>query len=781
MTTFSDCAVLSLSALDNVCEPHTCRLLLPFDRPAKLTGGVRVHVMPPRVWLRCLRENMLGLRAFGQLRAGAAAAMDVLSFQLEPALALVTGRASRFLLADEVGLGKTIQAGLMLAELQQRGWCEHALILTPAGLRRQWADELQRRFHIRTAVVDAPALSALTTALPLDVNPWTVEPVAIASIDFVKQPEVLRALKTQLWDMLIVDEAHQASAASLRYDAVQHLGRRARHVVLLTATPHAGDDPAFAALCGLGRLGPHDPLMLFRRTRRQAGLDRRRRVHLLAITLTPDAVEMHRRLEAYVRRLWDIAQTGGRRDAQLAAMVLSKRAFSSAGALSASLARRIALLSDVSGSSQAALPFDVDADPSDDPVDAALPAFDDSTEERRVLAHVYDAAMAASVSEPKMAVLRRLLRRVKEPMIVFTEYRDTLAILQGALGDARAIVTLHGGQTPQERRDAVAAFTGGRADLLLATDAGAEGLNLHERCRVVVNLELPWNPMRLEQRIGRVDRIGQPRAVHAINLFARGTAEADVLARLTRRLGHIHASEIQVAASVIGGEPLPPPRAGALVERHTKTCDVVAAAQGEATRIDQARRVRHVFAEAPEEVVPATQITSARFTSSLLRSLDRQLIWFVLVRIANGAGRLVEDTIVPVAMSVPDESKGGDVRGIMRRALALHARRITELVSSIAQERVRTLDRECAEWTSRALTRERHLREAAAEDAPTLIQPGLFDSRAARAQATASQDRQHASETSLRRSNLLESSGTAVLAATPEVAFLLLVRHVDRA
>ena len=122
------------------------------------------------------------------------AAIDILPFQLEPALALVRGRASRFLLADEVGLGKTIQAGLMLAELRHRGWCEHALIVTPAGLRQQWADELLHRFDMRAAVMDAASLAALTDSLPFDVNPWAVEPVAITSIDFLKQPEVLRGL-----------------------------------------------------------------------------------------------------------------------------------------------------------------------------------------------------------------------------------------------------------------------------------------------------------------------------------------------------------------------------------------------------------------------------------------------------------------------------------------------------------------------------------------------------------------------------------------------------------
>jgi hypothetical protein len=123
---------------------------------------------------------------------------------------------------------------------------------------------------------------------------------------------------------------------------------------------------------------------------------------------------------------------------------------------------------------------------------------------------------------------------VREPAIVFTEYRDTLEVLQRTLGPD--MVLLHGAMDRAERAAAVRRFNGGGARLLLATDAAAEGLNLQQSCRLVINLELPWNPMRLEQRIGRIDRIGQPRHVHVINLLASGTAEADLLARLARRL-----------------------------------------------------------------------------------------------------------------------------------------------------------------------------------------------------------------------------------------------------
>ena len=159
-----------------------------------------------------------------------------------------------------------------------------------------------------------------------------------------------------------------------------------------------------------------------------------------------------------------------------------------------------------------------------------------------------------------------LLRRVgpAEPVVVFTEYRDTLRQLAVARPDA---LQLHGGLTAAERADVQCRFnTGG--GLLLATDAAAHGLNLQHRCRLLVNFELPWNPARLEQRIGRVDRIGQRRVVHAISLVARDTAEDLVIANLAKRLARVAAtlgerdrlgtllSDARAAQCAVGGVPL---------------------------------------------------------------------------------------------------------------------------------------------------------------------------------------------------------------------------------
>ena len=781
-TEFTDCAVLSLSAARRSCE-----LLLPFDRPVRSAEVGRIRGVTRRRWMHHLHATLSDLRTFGELREAAGAAIDILPFQLEPALALISGRASRFLLADEVGLGKTIQAGLMLAELRRCGWCERALILTPSGLRKQWADELQQRFRIPAAIVDAAVLSALTGALPLDVNPWAVERVVITSIDFIKQPEVLRGPASQLWDLLIVDEAHQASAASQRYDAVRTLAGRARHVVLLTATPHAGDDSAYRALCELGRLDAADPIVLFRRTRHQAGLPRTRRVHLLRVRLAPDAIEMHRLLAAYVARLWRIAHDTGRPEVQLAAMVLSKRAFSSAGSLASSVERRLAAMSGLAPlPSQPALPFDADVDCADEAPLPIAPAFDCPGEERVALQELLQAARRAQRSEDKLRVLRTLLQRVREPIIVFTEYRDTLAGLETALGHSRKTAVLHGGQTPQQRREAVDAFTRGLADLLLATDAGAEGLNLQSRCRLVVNLELPWNPTRLEQRIGRVDRIGQPRTVHAINLFADGTSESTVLAALLRRLERIQASEIEIAASVINSAPLPPRGGDSNVESCTESVDLKSRAHAETTRLTAMRSTPPVPSTLDGRVIPVTCI----------RSLRASTLCFVRVRIANGTGRLVEDALLPIV--VPDRGPadaddgpaeaGHDVVGSgfsrtdRTRTIRARAEQLIDRIgpaaiafaTRLAHDRANAIDAESAEWVRRAVRREVHLSRAAAHAMPLPVQAGLFDNREVASKQESERQQRLIFDQCASRSMELEAGATTFLAHEPHIVLVLI-------
>jgi len=455
-------------------------------------------------------------------------------------VAVLRGDGCRLLLADEVGLGKTIQACVLVDELRARGVADRVLILTPPGLRDQWQHELHRRFHLDSTIVDARAVRRRVADLPPDVNPWTTWPVVIASVDYVKRPEVLSSVVNACWDVVVADEAHRVAGDGDRHQAVKSLTSRAGYVVLLSATPHSGDAAQFQSLCSLGSHG--ERLLVFRRTRHALQSAVGRRIHRHRVRSTLEERRMRGRLDAFARAVR--AERGdGNRDAWIALALLQKRAFSSAHALWRSVTRRLDTLTDEApAATQLVLPLDEDGEVTD--ADATPPWQDvlglrDRNRERRLLTSLADAAAICARAESKVRVIRALLRRIAEPLIIFTEYRDTLGHLARQIDEPVAM--LHGGLSRVERLNALESFARGRVRILLATDAASEGLNLHHTCRTVVNVELPWNPMRLEQRIGRVDRIGQTRTVHAFHLVGGENGELGLLDELRRRIAHAQA------------------------------------------------------------------------------------------------------------------------------------------------------------------------------------------------------------------------------------------------
>ena len=524
------------------------RVVAPFDVLEPAQSNTRARVVSARLWRRACRALIAADAPAGSLVTARAAAIDLLPYQLEPALAVVRGAATRLLLADEVGLGKTIQAALVASELLARGAIGRLLVLTPAGLRDQWIDELSQRFHIRATRMDVRALRHLAASLPIGVNPWAAEHVAVASIDYVKRSEVLPAVAAAPWDLVVVDEAHGVAGDSDRRAAAHALTARAAYVLLVTATPHSGDRDLFASLCAIGAVDD-TPIVIFRRRRADVGIATARRVHVVRVRPSPAERRMHALLAAYADAVRAERGRGVQADALLALAVLHKRMLSSAWSLAQSIDRRLDALSSAAAegaAEQLVLPLQ---DPTGEltPADRPPPwpsmlRLADPARERRLLTALGAAARVASRSETKLRRLTTLLRRTREPVIVFTEYRDTLAHVARSV--ARPTFILHGGLGREDRSAALADFAATPDAVLLATDAAAEGLNLHRHCRIVVNLELPWNPGRLEQRIGRVDRIGQRRTVHAFHLVCREGGEAIVLERLRAR--------IAIAAAAVG-------------------------------------------------------------------------------------------------------------------------------------------------------------------------------------------------------------------------------------
>jgi superfamily II DNA or RNA helicase len=532
-----------VAQLDVAGETGRRSFLYPFDRPIEAVDRIRpVRVRPQRA--RARLASLAG-RTFGcrTLAAAVEAGVTILPHQLAPALAAISG-VRRLLIADEVGLGKTIQAGLIAAEILRRDPSARVLVVVPAALAEQWLDELRQRFHLACMLADRIGLDSRAREGAFGDSPWTGTGIFVASLDFLKQPHVLDGLPARPWDLVVVDEAHTTSGHSDRHTAVHYLGRRARCLVLLTATPHSGDEDRFARLLSTGGLAG-DQLIVFRRRRADLGVTGVRRTawHYVAVS------DAERRVFDALIRFQQVVLRAARREnldeARLLLGVLTKRALSTMGALAVSIDRRLAWLSGTAGSEprdgwvQARL--DLGADDAEDIVSADdLPGLRartglDAGAERSWLERLGHLAVAAAASESKVRRVLRLISRTNEPVIVFTEFRDSLRILTNRLQLVRPIAILHGGMTAAERSDAINRFQTGAASALVATDVAGQGLNLQQRCRWVISLELPWNPVRLEQRIGRVDRIGQRGRVHLTLLVARHPAEAAMMAHLSRR------------------------------------------------------------------------------------------------------------------------------------------------------------------------------------------------------------------------------------------------------
>jgi len=698
-----------------------------------------------------LRTAILGQREPGALAAAARANLDLLPHQLEPALAVVRHGARRLLLADAVGLGKTIEAGLVLAELRARSVLDRVLVLAPPGLCDQWCAELSARFGMDPVVADAGWLRSLRPVLPAAVNPWSVPGIRVASLDFAKRPEVRRSIEHVCWDAVIVDEAHLAAGDSERRAAAHAFAARARFVLLLTATPHSGDPVTFHALCGVGAMAAGDRLVMFRRDREEAGIFGARRVHLHRVSGSEAELAVRRRLDDYLRMVWTRRAGPEGRDARLAMIVLLKRSLSGMGPLRRSLMTRLERLGTAPDSTEVQLPLcwendqdDADAAPADV---LGAPGLDDPSEERRVLRALVESAAFAEAHDSKRRALTRLLRRVHEPVIVFTEYRDTLTALQDALEEDTAV--LHGAMDRFERAAAIGRFNAGSARVLLATDAAGEGLNLQHRCRFVVNLELPWSPTRLEQRVGRVDRIGQSRTVHAVNLLASGTAESRLLARLAERLDHARRTvgaiedvlgtrEESVMAACLGLEGRvggtatgPGPVKRTAVRAAVQRLDLRGAARDVAARLALQRQL--LRASGAGERAQRTGIALRRSGGILVTAVRRSrlpivrgrsgLLVIFRIRSAAHAGLASCDELVPVFAAGPCARLSGR-RELRARASAALAALVPRMASAIPPRGAQ------AAQAGDGFDRDRRL-AARARDRRA-VQRGLFDRRAER-------------------------------------------------
>ena len=458
-------------------------------------------------------------------------------YQLQAARSALRRMRGRAILADEVGLGKTIEAGLILAELRLRGLADRTLVISPAGLVTQWQEELERKFGVPTvpasrAAGPGNAGSGATgsgatgsgttgsgttgpgTTGPGDAGPGDADrPVLVASLPAARRDPLKSALTAGQWDLIVVDEAHRVRAPrSASGKLIREL--RSRHLLLLTATPvenRLQDLYELVSLAAPGLLGTAAQFRAAHGVRGAAPSWEPRNVAALR-KRTAEVMIRHRRSEVSVLLPQRLAETlrvepsGAEREwySDLTARVRTE-------GRTATPAQRLTLRSvaKLAGSSPAA------AAPT-----LAKIGWDDL------------AVRAGTLDSPaKTGVLLDHLRRYAgtgEKVLVFTAFRQTLDHLaRQASASGIPAVTYHGSLPRADKERAIAAFRD-EAPVLLSTESAGEGRNL-QFCHVMVNMDLPWNPMQIEQRLGRLHRVGQEHDVLLTNLVASGTIEEQVL------------------------------------------------------------------------------------------------------------------------------------------------------------------------------------------------------------------------------------------------------------
>jgi len=505
-------------------------------------------------------------------------------YQLDPVVRAIQMPRANLLIADDVGLGKTIEAGLVAQELIIRHRARKILVVCPAALQIQWRDQMRDKFGLEFRIIDSDLLKDLRRTRGLHVNPWSHFPRLITSIDFLKRERPLRLFTETLppdgeptyprtFDLLILDEAHNAAPSgkqhyaidSQRTVALRRLAPHFEHKLFLSATPHNGFSESFTALLELldnqrfargVRLNREQlHTVMVRRLKselppRWDGTARfpKRELQQIEVDYTAQERAAHSLLRDYTRsRLEQADDDTEQYAAQFVLKLLKKRLFSSPEAFALTLHQHEESLAKArrrpAGSFKSSIGIlrrqieqsEEEAD-SDDALDeareaalaAAAPLFrEPSTDERKLLTQMRQwAAMARTRPDSKAATLIDWLHRTIKPggvwsperVIIFTEYRATQKWLHdlleraGLAGPGR-LLTLYGGMKPEERELIKAAFQADPREsnvrILLATDAASEGIDLQNHCHRLIHYEIPWNPNRLEQRNGRIDRHGQ--------------------------------------------------------------------------------------------------------------------------------------------------------------------------------------------------------------------------------------------------------------------------------
>ncbi len=501
----------------------------------------------------------------------------------------VSGDRVRYLLADEVGLGKTIEAGLILRELKVRGLARRILVVAPAGLTSQWVSEMHTHFNEDFRLVQPGNFPAWRQLAGVDENEnlWRLHDQVVCSLDSIKPMDARRGwsheqiarynrerfedLVTASWDLVIIDEAHRLGGSSeqvARFRLGEALAQASPYLLLLSATPHQGKTDAFRRLVSFldADALPDDesvtranvaPYVIRTEKRRAIDTDGKPLFQPRFTQIVPvewshhEQKALYEAVTEYVREGYNQALREKRTAIGFLMILMQRLVTSSTAAIRTALERRLEVLELPSG--QLSL-FGEDVGEEwveldgQEQMDALLQSrLKGLKNERAEVELLLSAARRCEARAPDgkaealLGWIQKLQREENDPALkalVFTEFVPSQTMLAEFLRQrGYSVVCLNGSMDLDERKAVQRAFAGD-VQVMISTDAGGEGLNL-QFCHVVVNYDLPWNPMKIEQRIGRVDRIGQRHIVRALNFALQDTVELRVREVLESKLQRI--------------------------------------------------------------------------------------------------------------------------------------------------------------------------------------------------------------------------------------------------
>jgi SNF2 family DNA or RNA helicase len=521
------------------------------------------------------------------LLAPLAAGVIPLPHQLHALTRAVTGDRVRYLLADEVGLGKTIEAGLIFRELKLRGLVKRVLVVAPKGLVTQWVQEMQTHFGEEFRLLTLGELSSWRSLTGAE-NVWRQFDQVVCPVDSIKPIERRRGWSREKlethnqgrlgdlidagWDLIICDEAHRLGGTTeqvARYRLGKALAEASPYMLLLSATPHQGRTAGFQRLMAL--LDRDEFIMaaslrkekvvpfVIRTEKRRAINDRGGPLFLPRLTkLMPVRWEEKHKLQKhlydsvteYVRLGYNQAMPQNRQYLGFLMILMQRLVTSSTQAITSAMRRRLEALQTTNLAATDEEPSEANRDEQDSQeqldelLATRLAGLQNEKEEVKLLldlAHRCQAQGPDARAETLLDILYEHQREENNPdlkYLIFTEFVPTQNMLRDFLEQRGfSVVCLNGSMDLEERRRVQRQFAE-KARILVSTDAGGEGLNL-QFSHIIVSYDLPWNPMRIEQRIGRVDRIGQKLPVKAFNLIFEDSVELRVQEVLEEKLATI--------------------------------------------------------------------------------------------------------------------------------------------------------------------------------------------------------------------------------------------------